>query len=316
MMKKSFYLLENPEIFQGENKLAKANSYFEGWYFKHTGKDISISFIPGIHIENGNKSAFIQIITNSSSYYISYDFSDFEFSYEPFFIRIGNNFFSFNEININIEDTNISIHGNLHYSNHITIEKSRFNPNIMGPFSFIPFMECNHAILSMKHQISGFITINGKNYDFNNSIGYIEKDWGTSFPNSYLWSQANNFSTPNASFFLSVATIPFSFFSFTGFICDFILDKKEYRFTTYNGSKIIKSKTSKNNFNIKLKNNDYTLYIYSNNQNSFSLKAPRCGSMEKEIFESINSKIYVCLSQNENILFEGESKDAGIEIVL
>lgn len=95
-----------------------------------------------------------------------------------------------------------------------------------------------------------------------------------------------------------------------------VLGSKEYRFATYNGSKIIKCNTSKNNFNIKLKNKDYTLHIYSNNQNSFSLKAPRCGAMQKEIFESINSTIYVCLYQKGNILFESESKNCGLEIVL
>lgn len=312
----SFYFLENPEIFQGENKTKHANCYFEGWYFKNTGKDISISFIPGIHIEKGKKSAFIQVITNSSSYYISYPFSDFKFSYEPFFIRISNNYFSLDKININIEDKNISIYGDLYYSNHIKIKKTTLSPNIMGPFSFVPFMECNHAILSMKHDINGYLTINDKKYNFNNNIGYIEKDWGSSFPTSYFWAQANSFDKQDTSFFLSVATIPFYFFSFTGFICTFILDSKEYRFATYNGSKIIKCKTSKNNFNIKLKNKDYTLHVYSNNQNSFSLKAPRCGAMQKEIFESIDSNIYVCLSQNKNILFEGESKNCGLEIVL
>ena len=315
-MKKSFYLLENPHVFQGENKLTKTISYFEGWYFKHTSKNLNVSFIPGINIENGKKSAFIQIITNSSSYYISYPFDSFNFTYEPFSISIGNNLFSLDKIIIDIDDINIKIQGKLYYSNPITIQKNTFSPNIMGPFSFIPFMECNHAILSMKHDITGFLTINDKNYNFNNSIGYIEKDWGSSFPTSYLWSQANDFENKNASLFLSVATIPLSLFSFTGFICSFILDNKEYRFATYNGSKIINYKTSKNNFNIKLKNKDYTLHIYSNNQNSFSLKAPRCGSMEKEIFESIDSNIYVCLSEKNNILFEGISINAGLEIVL
>lgn len=313
---KSFYLLENPEVFQGENKIKHANCYFEGWYFKNIGKAIGISFIPGIHIENKKKSAFIQIITSSSSYYISYPFSEFQFSYEPFFISIGNNLFALDKIKINIQDKDISINGELYYKNHVKIRKNIFSPNIMGPFSFIPFMECNHAILSMKHEINGFLTINDKNYDFNSGIGYIEKDWGSSFPTSYIWSQANSFQNENASLFLSVATIPLSCFSFTGFICNFILDSKEYRFATYNESKIIKCKTSKNNFNIKLKNKDYTLHIYSNNQDSFSLKAPRCGAMKKEIFESISANVYVCLSQNKNILFEGESKNAGLEIVL
>lgn len=312
----SFYLLENPEVFQGENKINHAKCYFEGWYFKNTGKDISISFIPGIHIENGKKSAFIQIITNTSSYYISYPFSEFKFSYEPFSVTIGNNLFSLNKVKIDIQHKDISINGEVCYHNHIKIKKNFFSPNIMGPFSFVSFMECNHAILSMKHEIRGFITINNNNYNFNNGIGYIEKDWGSSFPTSYIWAQANNFQNKDASFFLSIATIPLSYLAFRGFICSFILDSKEYRFATYNGSKIIKCNISNNNFNIKLKNKDYTLHIYSNNRNSFSLKAPRCGAMQKEIFESIDSTIYVCLYQKGNILFEEESKNAGLEIVL
>lgn len=313
---KSFYLLENPEVFQGEKKIKHSTCYFEGWYFKNIGEDCSISFIPGIHIENEKKSAFIQVITNSSSYYIYYPFNEFHFSYKSFSISIGNNFFSLDKIKIDIKNEDIRINGELYYKNHIKIAKSIISPNIMGPFSLIPFMECNHAILSMKHDITGNLFINNINYNFNNGVGYIEKDWGSSFPTSYIWAQANNFKNKDVSFFLSVATIPLPSFSFRGFICDLIFNGREFRFTTYNCSKIINYRTSNNNFNIKLKNKNYMLHIYSKNKNSFNLKAPRCGAMDKEIFESIDSNIYICLSQNKDILFEGESTNAGLEIVL
>lgn len=313
---KSFYLLSNPELFQGENKIKKESPYFEGWYFKNIGDEISISFIPGVHIENGIKSAFIQIITNSFSCYIPYSFSDFHFTYEPFSISIGNNFFSLNEIKIDIEYENISIHSNLHYRNHTKLKKDILNPNIMGAFSFIPFMECKHAILSMNHEINGTLTINNKLYHFNSGTGYIEKDWGTSFPSSYVWAQANNFKRHNSSFFLSIATIPLFSFSFTGFICAFVLGEKEYRFATYTGAKIIKYEISSKNIDIVLRDKNYTLYIYSYIKNKFSLKAPRCGSMKKEIYETIDTNINLSLSDNKNILFEDESINCGLEIVL
>lgn len=312
----SFYLLQNPEVFQGEMKTKYAKSYFEGWYFKHTIQNKSISFIPGIHIEEGKKSAFIQVITNFSSYYISYPFDKFSFSYEPFFIRIGNNFFSFDEMKIDLQDTDIKIQGELFYSNHKKINKSFLMPNIMGPFSYLPFMECNHAILSMKHEVNGLLTVNDQSYPFKNGIGYIEKDWGSSFPTSYLWTQANDFENPDCSFFLSVATIPISLFSFTGFICSLILNGKEYRFSTYNGSKIANFRTSSQNFNVVLKQKDMRLHIYSDTKNSFSLKAPRAGSMNREIFESIDASITICLSKQNTVLFEGNSKNCGLEIVL
>ena len=312
----SFYLLQNPEVFQGEKKTKYSNSYFEGWYFKHTIQNKSISFIPGIHIEEGKKSAFIQVITNFSSYYISYPFDAFSFSYEPFFIRIANNFFSLDEIKIDLQDTDIKIQGELFYRNHKTINKNFLMPNIMGPFSYRPFMECNHAILSMKHEVNGLLMINEEPYPFKNGIGYIEKDWGSSFPSSYIWTQANDFENPDCSFFLSVATIPISLFSFTGFICSLISDGKEHRFSTYNGSRIAKFRTSSQNFNIVLKQKDMRLHIYSDTKNSFSLKAPRAGSMNREIFESIDASITICLSKQDAILFEGKSKNCGLEIVL
>lgn len=313
----SFYLLEHPEVFQGSKKLnSNTKCYFEGWYFKNVSKDCNISFIPGIQIENDKKSAFIQVITNNSSYYISYSFSEFKFSYEPFSISIGENYFSLNSIKLNIEQKDLTIKGELFYNNHIEIQKNLFSPNIMGAFCFLPFMECNHCILSMKHDICGNLSINDISYDFSDGIGYIEKDWGTSFPSSYIWSQANEFKEKNCSFFLSIANIPYSIFSFNGFICSLILNNIEYRFATYNSSKILSYRVSKNNFNIKLKNKDLLLHIYSNSKDCFSLKSPKCGAMKNEIKESINSKISVCLYEKEKLIFEDSSINCGLEIVI
>ena len=211
------YFIKNLEIFQGEKYLNNNKNYFEGWYFKNSNKEESISFIPGINIDEKSKNAFIQVITNNSSYFINYNILDFKFNTNPFFIKIGKNFFSKEKIHIEIEDKsqNLKIYGNLKYSNNKNIKTNFINPNIMGPFSYVPFMECNHAILSMKNNINGTIAINNKKINFNNGIGYIEKDWGCSFPKSYIWCQGNDFENQNASFMLSIANIPFKMFEFT-----------------------------------------------------------------------------------------------------
>ena len=62
------YLIRNPEVFQGEKYLKMGKNYFEGWYFKNISKGEGISFIPGINIEETNKKAFIQVITNMCFY--------------------------------------------------------------------------------------------------------------------------------------------------------------------------------------------------------------------------------------------------------
>ena len=43
----------------------------------------------------------------------------------------------------------------------------------MGPFSYVPFMECNHAILSMKNTAIGEIKINDDIIKFSKDSGYI-----------------------------------------------------------------------------------------------------------------------------------------------
>ena len=113
---------------------------------------------------------------------------------------------------------------------HITpILTSWFAPTITGPFYYVPRMQCNHGVISMNHELSGVVTLNGKTYSFENEKGYIEKDWGSSFPRKYIWSQANNFINTSASVFLSIATIPMVFFTFEGLIANLTVDNKEYR---------------------------------------------------------------------------------------
>ena len=67
------------------------------------------------------------------------------------------------------------------------------NINNKDKKAFASFMECNHAILSMQNRIDGLVNVNHNKISFNNSIGYIEKDWGCSFPKSYIWCQGNHF---------------------------------------------------------------------------------------------------------------------------
>ena len=108
----------------------------------------------------------------------------------------------------------ICIYGDIGYYDSININTSKYSPNIMGPFSYVPFMECNHAIISMKNKINGEIVINDSVINFNGGIGYIEKDYGCSFPKSYIWCQGNSFKNSDTSFMLSIANIPFKIFNF------------------------------------------------------------------------------------------------------
>ena len=314
---KRLYLMRRPPLFQGEKYLNKNKNYFEGWYFKNTNKENGISFIPGINIDENGKKAFIQVITNKKSYYIDYDISYFEYGMDPFYIQIGENIFSKDGIHIDIKESSQSpnIYGDVYYLEKKEIKTNLLNPNIMGPFSYIPFMECNHAILSMRNSTRGSIMINQEKLDFNNGIAYIEKDWGTSFPKTYIWAQGNDFQNKDASFMLSVANIPFKLFEFRGLICVLIIDNEEFRFTTYNCAKIVKYDVTDKLVNITLKKGKYSLNIKCTYDTGLKLSAPVKGKMEKDIFESISSSITVTLKRDEKVIFSDTSKNCGLEIV-
>ena len=185
----------------------------------------------------------------------------------------------------------------------------------MGIFSYIPFMECNHAIISMKNSVDGLININNKNQKFDNGTGYIEKDWGCSFPNDYIWCQGNNFQNSEASFMISVADVPFKLFRFKGVICTLIIGNNEYRFATYNNTKLIKYIANNNLLNIVLKKGKYSLSIESKFDGGLKLVAPVKGEMKKDIFESISAIVTVTLRKNNKVIFSDTSTNCGLEIV-
>jgi len=310
-------LIKNADLFQGEKKLSKNKTYFEGWYFKNINTEKGISFIPGINIDDKGAKAFIQIITNHTSYFVNYDMKDFHFNYHPFFIQIGNSSFSKEDININIEDDtkNLKICGKIKYSNSKNMSTNIFAPNIMGPFSYIPFMECNHAIISMENTANGWMNINDEVIQFNHDKGYIEKDWGCSFPKSYIWCQGNNFKKTNASFMISIADIPFKLLTFQGIICVLLLDNEEFKFTTYNNTKLLAFEIKEGLLNITLKRSSYILNIKSQYNQGFKLAAPVKGKMKKEISESISATVTVTLTKGKEIIFCDTSTMCGLEIV-
>lgn len=109
----------------------------------------------------------------------------------------------------------------------------------MGPFRYVPFLQCRHSVFSMRHSVHGQFCVNGTTYIFQNATGYIEGDRGYSFPRKYAWTQC---SFPGGALMLSIADIPFCGFHFTGIISIVHLQGKEYRLATYLGAKADKTR--------------------------------------------------------------------------
>lgn len=307
-----------PMLFQG---VRKKKNYFEGWYYKLISEDRKsvIALIIGISLgKDGENHAFIQFFDALSgrTEYLRYPLSDFRFENNRFCIKIGKNLFTRDGIRLNIQSKEISIRGELRFSDIISYPWRLTEPGIMGPFSFIPFMECYHGIVNIHHKISGSLIIDGKRYEMNGGYGYIEKDWGRSFPESWIWTQSNHFANHDASFMFSVAKIPFFITNFTGFLCFLRIGKNFYRFATYSNAKIVYMRKKAETLEVLIKDGKYFLKFRAVNHRTGTLLAPLNGNMHREIEESISATVHVSLwDKKGNILFRGIGKQAGLEIV-
>lgn len=308
--------LYHPELFQGS---LRKRHYFEGWYFKHITPDLSsvISFIPGISIDGNDSHAFIQVLDGNSgnSSYIRYPLEEFRWDRKKMNFRIGSSVFTTHHIRLDIVSEELTVGGQIEYSNIIRYPGSLISPGIMGWYSFVPFMECNHGIVSVLQDLTGKVSVNGEFTDFTGGKGYSEKDWGVSFPEGWIWIQSCNFPENDISFSFSVAKIPWLGSFFTGFICFFYLGKNFYLFSTYNGSSIAKVERDENKIGISLKNKKYVLDIEVHKNTFSGLVAPVSGRMARNINESINSDVQVRLSDGPyGVIYSGTGKNAGLEI--
>lgn len=306
----------NPEIFQGKYR---RNNYFEGWYFKIIDKNCEniLAVIPGVSITRNDSHAFIQFIDaiSGSTSYVRYPMDTFVYSRKDFNISIGPNKFNRYGFTVDFCSENLCIDGKINNSNIIPYPKKLSSPGIMGPFSFVPFMECYHGIINIHCELNGHLNINGKQVDFTGGYGYVEKDWGSSFPKSWIWLQSNNFENADASIMFSIARIPWMFRSFNGMISFVRVKDRLYRFATYTGAKLRKLGIQEDTLTITVENEKYILTITVLNSKGGKLKAPQKGNMRVEIEESITAVVQVCLREKTGeVVFSGKGKNTGLEL--
>lgn len=217
-------------------------NFFYGWYLKCETDNQVIAIIPAIHQCGGMRSCSIQVITDENTYSVPFPSWNFYRKTEngnilkpveqPFgqAIVIGENIFCNKGIKVSVNTPELVLEGKLLFG-----ELTPLKYDIMGPFMWIPFMECRHSVYSMRHVVKGELFLNGKKYVFRDGVGYWEGDRGYSFPKEYLWTQCF---FEGGSLMLSVAEIPFGSGYFTGIIGVVVWQGKEYRFATYLGARV------------------------------------------------------------------------------
>ena len=330
--------LWSPASYQGRRK---KRSYFEGWYFKHSGGiDKGVwSFIPGMALgdEPGSGYSFVQVIEGKSgrSWWFQYPLEEFHAAESGLEIRVGNNRFSESGIQFDLTDGASHISGAFSYGLFSIMKFPFWSPGVMGPFTFMPGMECNHGLVSLDHRVDGHIEVDGRTLSILDGRGYIEKDWGHSMPESWIWTQSNDFPVRGDSLMLSVAKIPWFGSSFRGFLCVMSCGGVKRLFTTYNGSKIVDLSVTDDKVQCRISRSKKTiraktvcgttkfsgwetagesLEVSVTRSRGGILRAPVAGLLSRRIAEAVDGRLAIKYQRNGSILFEAESPLAGLEI--
>jgi hypothetical protein len=318
-----FNRIYHPILFQGEGK---SRGYFEGWYFKLVDKNGKrpLAIIPGISfsLNKEDAHAFIQILDGGTGQSIYYRFPRAVFRSEknPFAITLGQNRFSLSGLTLDLNDQNVEIKGSVNFGATNPWPITLFSPGAMGPFAFLPGLECYHGVLSFDHPLSGELIINGDKIDFSGGRGYIEKDWGSSMPQAWVWMQSNTFEVAGASLSVSIARVPWMGFSFVGFIIGFLCEGKQYRFATYTGAKLKNLKVSGGKVSFEVADGNFRLTVEATGEKEGAfLAAPVIGSMTGRIKESLRAVVKATLFRKTDKgwfeFFSGTGRCAGLEIV-
>ena len=312
--------VKHPEAFHG---VGKTDGFFEGWYIKLVDADTlqRWAVIPGVFIglksgESEPKTqSFVQVLDGQTgrSWFHEFPLSEFSADTKSFSVRVGDNHFDSHGVTLNLPQ----LKGTIEYSTPIDPwPVTLSSPGIMGWYGMVPFMECFHGVVSLGHNLSGSLEVEGVTKDFSDGRGYIEKDWGKAFPAGYVWMQSNHFAGhDDASFVGSVAIIPWLNSAFRGYILGLRHGGKLHKWATYNGAKENSLQIDDKHVRWDLTGPDGRLEIVAERKAGGLLHAPLRTAMYQRVEETMLSTIQLKhSSKSGEVLFQSEGSCAAMEV--
>lgn len=305
----------DPPRFQG---WGRTHHYFEGWYLKVVVPEhnLAYAFIPGISYGiDGTNHAFLQVLDGvaATSSYHEYGTEAFKPAPDRFYLELGPHRFSTDGIFVDLPGLQLD----LCFEGTTPWPTTPTAPGVMGWYGYVPGMQCYHGLVSFHHTLQGSITVGSETYDASGGTGYTEKDWGTGFPDAWVWAQSNHLSntTAPASLMASVASIPWLGTSFTGFLSTFLLNGTLYVFTTWAGARVhVDFPQESEAIRLTFQKQSLRLTLTGHPAPGGHLASPIAGAMTGKINESLRAEIEVVLTDDDVELYRGTASWAGLEV--
>ena len=165
------------------HQVGRGQPCFEGWYFKLVDAEGAqpYAIIPGVFL-GADAHAFVQVLDGhaGTSAYHRFPLSEFQADKDAFAVRIGRCRFDRSGIALAIDKGEAgveqAVQGEVRFSGWTGWPVRWTSPGVMGPYSFVPFMECNHGILSLDHGLEGALVVGERETRFDGGRGYVRFD--------------------------------------------------------------------------------------------------------------------------------------------
>lgn len=308
-----------PAAFHGHGRSAP---FFEGWYFKFSNADASRRFavIPGVYDarDPAQSHCFIQLFDGSRrrAHYLRYPRDAFWAHPSRFEVRVGASSFSRGGIVLDIESSDARWSGAVSFEGVVPWPVTLATPGVMGPFAWLPFLECYHGVIGLDHTVRGQLDVGGESIDMSGGRGYTEKDWGRSFPASWIWAQCNHFERPGTSLTASIAMIPNLGRVFPGYLVGLWHDGQLHQFTTYRRGAVESLEVDDAAVHWCLRNARHRLSMTFHRAPTTMLPGPTIEGMQREVHETLDARVEFSLHRRSDgrLVASGRGEHGGLEI--
>ena len=168
----------------------------------------------------------------------------------------------------------------------------------MGYAYYVPTLPCFHSVMNVSHHVTGEIQTPRQQYLLEHELGYMEKNWGTSFPKRYCWLQAVDPFDSQTSLLFSQAEIDWIGRTFLRHVGHLRFDGKHIDLRELRKCTISNSILDETNHCIQLSGNNIKLDIHISFQEKVIFKGPANGNMSRDITHHTDALIHVKLYQH------------------
>lgn len=274
------------------------NKYFEGWFQKVYSSELQASFVIIYGYATANSLdtfGFIQLLLPGKLPRLLYfPKNEISFDKDNHIMVMGTNKLSKDAIEIDTKDISIK----LNFKNNQLIQTFK---NSMGYSYFLPSLPCYHSVLNPSHFVSGEICYDGGQYSLVNEMGYLEKNWGTSFPENYFWLHAIDPKNPQISLLFSRAEIKWLGKKFIRHVGHLRIDGIEIDLRELRNIRIITLDQNAEVQIIRFESKSLKLYISINIGKNVILKGPTNGALSRDIDHHADAVIDVKMTTENKI---------------